>query len=208
MNGMNRTDRTAPNHHAQYPAFSGITGLIAALSMLVGRTGDAELALRLSGAGAGDTIIDIGCGPGTAARRAAHAGATVIGVDPAPVMLWVARLMTRPGAPVRYVVGSAEALGLPASSASVVWSIASVHHWSDIGAALAQIEAVLQPGGRLVAIEHLTTPGARGHASHGWTDQQAAAFAEACSASGFTELRVERHSRARRPSISVTATRP
>jgi ubiquinone/menaquinone biosynthesis C-methylase UbiE len=199
---------TAPNHHAAYPGFSGITGLIAALSMLVGRSGDAELAVRLSGAGAGDTVIDIGCGPGTAARGAARAGATVTGIDPAPIMLWVARLMTRGSAFVRYVLGSAEALGLPEGSASVVWSIASVHHWSDLDAALVQIRDVLRPGGRLVAIERRTTPGARGHASHGWTDPQAEAFAAACSGQGFSDLRVERHPRARRPVISVTATRP
>ena len=85
----------APNHHADYPGFAGVAGLVAALSMAVGRKGDAELAVRLSGMGPGDTVVDIGCGPGVAARYAARLGATVTGVDPAPVMLRVARLLTR-----------------------------------------------------------------------------------------------------------------
>lgn len=59
---------SVPNHHARYPAFSGVAGLFAALSMLVGRSGDAEVAMELSGAGPGDTVVDIGCGPGAAAR--------------------------------------------------------------------------------------------------------------------------------------------
>jgi ubiquinone/menaquinone biosynthesis C-methylase UbiE len=195
----------APNHHAQYPGFSGITGLIAALSMLGGRSGNAELAMQLSGACAGDTVVDIGCGPGAAARAAARAGAKVIGIDPAPVMLRVARLV-RPSASIRYELGSAEALHLPEGSTGVVWSIASVHHWSDVAVALGEIRRVLQPGGRFVAIERLTRPGAIGHASHGWNQQHAAAFAEACAAHGFSDVRVERHQRARRPAISVTAT--
>jgi ubiquinone/menaquinone biosynthesis C-methylase UbiE len=35
-----------------------------------------------------------------------------------------------------YLQGGAEALPLPDESASVVWSIASVHHWADLDAGL------------------------------------------------------------------------
>jgi hypothetical protein len=41
-------------------------------------------------------------------------------------------------------------------------------------------------GGRLVAIERLSRPGATGLASHGWTVEQASAFADRCRAHGFT----------------------
>jgi len=54
------TEHTAvPNHHADYPGFSGWSGLIAALSM-VGRGGDARLAARLSGLAPGDPVVDVG----------------------------------------------------------------------------------------------------------------------------------------------------
>ena len=85
-----------PNHHAHHPGFSGVGGLVAALGFNIGRRADAELAVRLTGVGHGDHVVDIGCGPGVAARRAAAAGATeVVGIDPAAVMLNVARLTPR-----------------------------------------------------------------------------------------------------------------
>src|SRR5581483_3842833 len=158
-----------PNHHAHYPGFAGLRGLVAAASMVAGRSGDARLAARLSDLASGDSVLDVGCGPGAAARYAARLGATVVGVDPAPVMLRVARLLTVPSGRIRYIEGKAEALPVPDSSMSVVWSIASVHHWADLETGLREVRRVLSPGGRFVAIERRTQPGARGHASHGWT---------------------------------------
>ena len=69
--------------------------------MAFGRKGDARLAVRLSGMESDDVVVDVGCGPGVAVRYAAQLGATVTGVDPAPVMLRVARLLTRRPAKVR-----------------------------------------------------------------------------------------------------------
>src|SRR5262245_52200657 len=158
---MTTTQPCVPNHHAHYPGFAGPAGFLAAASMVLTGAGNARLAERLSELAAGDAVADIGCGPGAAARRAARAGAPAVGIDPAPVMLRLARLLTwRPAHPVRYAEGSAEALPLPGSSVSVVWAIASVHHWADLDAALHQARRVLKPGGRLVAIERLTRPGA------------------------------------------------
>ena len=192
-----------PNHHAHYPGFAGLTGLLAALSM-IGREGDAKLVEELGGLRPEDTVLDIGCGPGTAVRRAARLGATATGVDPAPVMLRVARLLTRSIERVRYVTGTAETLPVPDASVSVVWAIASVHHWADLDAGLREARRVLRPGGRLVAVERRTQPGARGHASHGWTDEQARAFGERCLQHGFADPQVGRQSTGRRTTMSVT----
>ena len=192
-----------PNHHAHYPGFAGLTGLLAALSM-IGREGDAKLVEELGGLRPEDTVLDIGCGPGTAVRRAARLGATATGVDPAPVMLQVARLLTRSTERVRYLAGAAETLPLPDSSVSVVWAIASVHHWADLDAGLREARRVLRPGGRLVAVERRTQPGARGHASHGWTDEQTRAFGERCLQQGFADPQVGRQSTGRRTTMSVT----
>ncbi|MGP0109116.1 MAG: class I SAM-dependent methyltransferase [Acidimicrobiales bacterium] len=158
--------------------------------------------------GSGDKVVDVGCGPGVAVRYAAQMGAMATGVDPAPVMLRVARLLTRHPGEVRYVEGAAEAIPLPDGSASVVWSIATVHHWSDIDAALREVRRVLLPGGRLVAMERRTQPGARGHQSHGWTDEQATAFADRCREHGFTDVRLERATIGRRSTVSVVASAP
>jgi ubiquinone/menaquinone biosynthesis C-methylase UbiE len=123
------------------------------------------------------------------------------------VMLRLARFLTRRSAPaVRYAEGSAEALPLPDSSVSVAWSIACVHHWADLDTGLQEARRALKPGGRLVAIERLTRPGATGLASHGWTPEQASAFADRCRAHGFTGARVDRHGAGRRAKVSVRAT--
>lgn len=200
-------ETSVPNHHADHAGFSGPSGVVAALSMIAGRDGDARLAARLSGLGPDDAVVDIGCGPGVAARHAARLGAGVTGVDPAPVMVRVARLLTRPSVGVRYVAGAAEALPLPDDSASVVWSIATVHHWTDIDAGLGEVRRVLRDGGRFVAIERRTRPGARGLAGHGWTDAQAEAFAERCLEHGFGDVRVERNTNGRRSAVCVIANR-
>jgi len=179
-----------PNHHHDYPGFAGLGGLVAALSM-VGRGGDARWAATLARLQAGDAVVDIGCGPGTAARYAARRGATVTGVDPAKVMLRMARVLTR-SRRARYQPGSAEQLPIADASATVVWSIASVHHWRDLDAALREVRRVLRPSGRFVAIEKATRRDASGLSSHGWTDEQAAAFAQRCIDAGFETVRTER----------------
>jgi len=197
-----------PNHHAHYPGFAGVGGFLAALSFTVGRTADADLAIRLTGVGRGDHVVDVGCGPGVAVRRAAASAASVVGVDPAPVMLRVARPLTHPrtSSAVRYVVGAAEALPLPDDSATVVWSLATVHHWHDLDAGLAEARRVLGPSGRLLAIERCAEPGARGLGSHGWTDDQARRFAERCGTAGFADVEIGHHQpRPRRRVVFVLA---
>jgi ubiquinone/menaquinone biosynthesis C-methylase UbiE len=197
-----------PNHHAHYPGFAVPIGFLAAASMVLGREGDARLAERLSGLRPSETLVDVGCGPGTAVRHAARLGASTVGVDPASVMLRVARILTGSSLPVRYLQGSAESLPVPDKSASVVWSIATVHHWVDLDAGLREARRVLKPAGRLVAIERRTQPGARGLASHGWTETQADAFAQQCLDHGFVDTQLDRHQYGRRRTLSVMAIAP
>ena len=52
---------------------------------------------------------------------------------------------------------------------------------------------MLGPSGRLLAIERCVEPGARGQASHGWTDDQARTFAERCRAAGFADTTIGHH---------------
>jgi ubiquinone/menaquinone biosynthesis C-methylase UbiE len=197
----------APNHHRDARAFSGIAGLLAGLTMILGRGAVAHLAADQAGVTDEDRVVDVGCGPGTAARYAARRGARVVGVDPAPMMLRLARWLTVGDQSITWTEGAAEAVSLPDRSATVLWSISTVHHWSDLDAGLAEARRVLVPQGRLLAIERRTRPRAKGLASHGWTDAQAAVFAELASAVGFTDAHVEVCTAGRRRMLVVGATR-
>ncbi|MGH3968133.1 MAG: class I SAM-dependent methyltransferase [Mycobacterium sp.] len=195
------------NHHADHPGFAGPLGLLAGLTMLAGGRTRARLVVDLASVSASDHVVDIGCGPGTAVRVAADRRARVTGVDPATVMLKLARILTRDRPSIMWAQGSAENLPLPNDSATVVWSVATVHHWADVTAGLAEIRRVLSPGGRVLAIERRVRPGATGLASHGWTDQQAASLADHCRAAGFDDVRIETRTRGRRAIQVVKACR-
>lgn len=100
-------------------------------------------------AGRGDlAVLDLGSGPGTLTVALANRlpTAKVIGIDPNPTMLGLAK---RAGAPsnVFFALGAAERIPLPDSSIDLVVSTLSAHHWMDLVAALAEILRVLRPSG-------------------------------------------------------------
>ena len=197
----------APNHHAHHPGFSGLSGLIAAVAFTRGRDADANLAIELAGLTARDRVVDVGSGPGVAARRAASLGAEVVAVDPAAKMLRVGRLANRANG-LRYAHGTAQALPVADSWATVVWSLATVHHWPDLDAGIGEAVRILSPRGRFVAIERHVADGARGLASHGWTRAQADAFAACCETFGFAVTVAEHADGNRGPALSVVAVAP
>jgi len=190
-------------HYAGHQPFYGVSGFILGLTFLFGRKKDARLACDLTGVRAGDDVVDIGCGPGVALREARRRGASCTGVDPAPPMLRLGRLVSSRA--ITYVEGTAEALPLEDGSASVAWSLATAHHWADVEQGLAEIRRVLRPEGRLLILEHRVTPG---DARHGWNDEGAAAFAAVCGRAGFAHAHVEQHSGRHGPALAVLAVRP
>src|SRR4030095_15290942 len=116
----------------------------------------------LAGVGPSDRVVDVGCGPGRFLREAAERGAEAVGIEPsAQVQLggvggWrtPAGLRER----VRVLEGTAERLPLEDGSATVLWAVASYHHWADPEAGLAEAHRVLAPGGRLLIAERLGQP--------------------------------------------------
>ncbi len=197
----------AINHHADHPGFSGITGVLCGLAfLLVGRK-KARLAADTAQVSSQDHIVDVGCGPGTAARVAARRGARVTGVDPASTMLRIARLITPRRAPITWSEGTAESLPVTDGSATVVWALATVHHWQNVDKAVAEARRVLAPGGRLIAIERQSPDGATGLASHGWTRQQAESFGALCRDTGFGDVSVAEHGGGKQAAWVVSGTR-
>ncbi len=202
------TEPTPVNHHADHKGFSGAIGLVAALGMLAAGRGNARLAAEVASVSDGDRLVDIGCGPGNAVRAAAQRGARAVGVDPSPLMLRLARFATRDLPNVSWSQGTAEALPVPDGSATVVWSLKTVHHWKDVTAGLAEIRRVLAPSGRLLVMERQVKPGATGLASHGWTEQQVESFAAQCRTAGLTGVRVDQHPAGRALMWVVRADQP
>lgn len=95
-------------------------------------------------------IIDLGCGTGLLTRELAVHGRQVVGVDPSPAMLAVAR--QKPGAErVQWVEGDASVLGTPeADLVLMTGNVAQVFlDDAEWAATLRAIRAALQSGGHL-----------------------------------------------------------
>lgn len=195
------------NHHAHHPGFTGATGALFGLIMVVMGRAKARLAADVASVADADHVVDVGCGPGTAVRAAAGRGARVTGVDPAPVMLRLARILTRDQPGITWADGVAEDLPLQDGSATVVWSLATVHHWKDVTVGLAEVHRVLASGGRFLAIERQVRPGATGLASHGWTEHQAESFAAQCRTAGLQNVQIENQRTGRRAVWVVSGVR-
>ena len=206
---MTAAERQHRNAHGP-ERFGGVSGLVIGAVMLVGRGALGRLAADLAGVGPGDRVLDVGCGPGGAAREAARRGAAVTGVDPAPLMLRLGRYLSggRSRRHIVFVQGTAEALPVGDRAVTVAWAISSVHHWADVPAGLRELHRVLEPGGRLIIAERLARPGARGLAAHGFTQAQAAETAAAAQAAGFAGAGHDTHRAGRRMLAVVRAHRP
>jgi SAM-dependent methyltransferase len=98
----------------------------------------------------GERWLDVACGTGAVAIRAARAGASVTGVDIAPRMVATAqRLAHEAGLPIRFDLGDAERLPYPGRAFDVVSSAQGVIFALDPAAAARELARVCRPGGRL-----------------------------------------------------------
>jgi ubiquinone/menaquinone biosynthesis C-methylase UbiE len=179
--------------------------LVTALSMTIGRGRLARAVIDAAGLAPDDRVLDIGCAPGTAVREAARRAAAATGVDPSPLMLRLARWISgiRRTGNVSWLEGRAEELPVPDALATVAWALSSAHHWSDPAAGLGEARRALAPAGRLVIVERLVKAGARGHAAHGLSSDQAEELARQATAAGFTEVRVRSARAGRRQLVIV-----
>ena len=109
-------------------------------------------------------IVDVGCGTGSALRRVARRvpKGTLVGVDPIPRMLEIARerIARHPeGHRIEFRRGPAEKLPVDNASADLVFAFDSIDHWQDKATGLAEIRRVLRPQGRLVVVKDGGVPG-------------------------------------------------
>jgi SAM-dependent methyltransferase len=108
-----------------------------------------DTVLDLVHAGPGVSILEVGCGSGTALRLAADRGADVTALDAAPAMVEHARRRV-PGADVR--VGDLQFLPYQDAMFDAVLGFNAFQYAADPGAALREAKRVLRAGGMIAAM--------------------------------------------------------
>lgn len=107
----------------------------------------------------GERVLDVACGTGIVARRAAERvgpSGSIAGVDITAAMLTVARAAATPApVPIRWYETSVEAMPLPDEAFDVVFCQLGLQFVADKEAALREMRRVLVPGGRL----YVSVPG-------------------------------------------------
>jgi ubiquinone/menaquinone biosynthesis C-methylase UbiE len=202
---------TQARHSEHHEPEGVVRQFVYTVSMLFGRGNMARVVARIANLSTSDAVVDVGCGPGAAVRQARKSGAArAVGIDPSPHMLRVARRVTtfRHLDGAVFLEGTAENVPLDARSANVVWAIQSVHHWKNPRQGLRESRRVLAPGGRLILAEKSVTPGARGHARHGLTEEQADEMVRLIAQTGFVGVTKQSVSAGRRTLVVITASAP
>jgi SAM-dependent methyltransferase len=106
--------------------------------------------VRHVGVGRGEDVLDVACGTGNAALRAALAGGHVVGVDLTPELFEAGRrLAAEAGVEIRWDEGDAEDLPYADESFDVVLSTFGVMFAPRHRVAATELARVLRPGGRL-----------------------------------------------------------
>jgi ubiquinone/menaquinone biosynthesis C-methylase UbiE len=103
-------------------------------------------------------VLEIGIGSGLNLPLYSPSVQHVIGLDPSPRLLEMARGAQRRNLPVDFIEGSAE--GIPLEKASIdtvvtTWTLCSI---PDADRALREMHRVLKPAGRLLFVEHGRAP--------------------------------------------------
>ena len=147
--------------------------------------------LRRHGLGPETTLVDLGCGTGLLAGAAADEARRVVGVDPSPAMLEVAR---RRSDAVEWVEAGFLTYEHEDDPPQLVHSRHALHHLPDFwkGVALARIHDLLAPGGVLVLrdLVYDFEPAEAGRRTDEWL-----AGAAPTPAAGWTRGELETHVR-------------
>ena len=93
-------------------------------------------------------IVDVGCGGGLATEPLARVGAAMVGIDPGPEIIRVARAHgSAMGLEIDYRVATAEALLAAGARYDVVVSLEVVEHVGDLAGFLDACAGLVRPGG-------------------------------------------------------------
>ncbi len=193
----------------------GVARSLAFWSMAMMSGGQNRAALDLLNPGAGDSVLEVGCGPGEAMKAAlARVGPQgfVAGIDHAPpAARAAARAMHNEVARGRAVVMRADAGDLPFRDYLFdrAFAVNSFAFWPQPARALMEIARVLRPGGRLVITQRGTHPDHATGVAAAQGFERIGQAAKLLAAGGWTLLdeRADRDG-AKLLAVSVLARRP
>jgi arsenite methyltransferase len=171
-----------------------------------------DAAVGLLAPAVGETVLEIGFGPGRGLGRLAAAGAHVVGVEVSPAMLATAARRNADllaAGQVDLHLGDGTRLPLPDRDVDAVLAVHTIYFWPDPPATLTEAARVLRPGGRLVlafrAGEHPIPRRLDPAIYHIPTTEQATTMVQAA---GFTQVLAHQRPDAGPTIVFLTATTP
>ena len=136
---------------------------------------------------AGRTVLDVGCGSGFHLPRFAATAARVVGVEPHPSLVTLARRRTRRLPLVSVLEGLAESLPLPDASVDVVHARWAYFFGPGCEPGLAELDRVVRRGGTAFVIDNDPTRSTFGSwFRRGFPTVDPAAVEQFWSAQGWT----------------------
>ena len=128
-----------------------------------------RMTIELADIKKGERVLDVGCGTGTltiAAMRQAGPSGEAHGIDPSAEMIGVARQKAaKAGVDAQFQTAAIEKLPFPDGHFDLVLSSLMLHHLpADVKrAGFAEVNRVLKPGGRFLAVDIAESSGHFGH---------------------------------------------
>lgn len=159
-----RTTDPRENGHRYWGFAAGPTRLVVERTRAA--TAMSRVMLGATGLGAGETVLDLGCGPGTYFPylwTAVGESGQVVGVDNSPGMLVRARARVAEAGWVNVAAEAADATTADLGTArfDAAFALYSLSAMPDIGAAVQRVHEALRPGGRLFVADVRLVPGGR-----------------------------------------------
>lgn len=100
-----------------------------------------------------ERALDVGTGAGALAFALAPLVREVVGLDPVPELLELARARARPN--TEFVAGDGTALPFPDASFDLAGTHRTLHHIAQPDRVVAELAQVTRPGGRLLVVDQL-----------------------------------------------------